>query len=49
MAAIATSFEIVLLIAYSWLSRGRIGFDVDSETQGACRGADDLVNPAAKT
>jgi hypothetical protein len=27
---------------------GRIGFDVDTETQGACRGVDYLVNPATK-
>jgi len=27
---------------------GRLGFDVDYETQGACRGTDYLVNPAVK-
>ncbi len=30
------------------LHRGRIGFDVGTETQGACRGVDYLVNPATK-
>ena len=30
------------------VSRGRIGFDVGIETQGACRGVEYLVNPTTK-
>ena len=36
--------NLVYTCASAW---GRHGLDVDSETQGACRGAEYLVNPSA--
>ncbi len=37
-----SSYTIQLIIYHLW---GRPGFDMDRETQGACRGTAHLVNP----